>query len=164
MSLQARCRASTAALADALGLVLMYPKQWAWASVDLANRKAAMFDKAFFQDLWLYTMLVAPAPVGALIGLKYAKEQSKRARAISFVCSCFLGVICAGLTSEMIDALRNRPFAIAMITVVSASVSMEVMAGVQALVRGFSTDPMGWIDKMMGFADRFIDSWRKARS
>jgi hypothetical protein len=57
-----------------------------------------MIDRQDLRDAWQYVLLIAPAPVGALIGLRYAVEQSARARAATWLCSCGMEVM-AGLNT-----------------------------------------------------------------
>lgn len=44
-------------------------------------------NKQDLRDIWQYVMLIAPAPIGALIGMRYAVDQTPKARAYTGPCS-----------------------------------------------------------------------------
>ena len=48
-------------------------------------------NKQDLRDIWQYVMLIAPAPIGALIGMRYAVDQTPKARAYTGPCSMGLG-------------------------------------------------------------------------
>lgn len=113
-----------------------------------------MLDRADLRDAWQYVVLIAPAPVGALIGLRYAVEQSARARAATWLCSCFLGIIFGPWVGEL---LAMSASGIAVATVVVAAIGMELMAGLNAAARAFGADPLGVFAKAWSI-------WRGGRS
>jgi len=103
-----------------------------------------MIDRQDLRDAWQYVMLIAPAPLGALIGIRYATEQTPRARAFTWLCSCALGVIVGPWTGELF-ALSAAGVAVA--TVVAAALGMEVMAGLATAVRSFAANPLDFLGK-----------------
>jgi FtsH-binding integral membrane protein len=103
-----------------------------------------MIDRQDLRDAWQYVLLIAPAPLGALIGLRYATEQAPRARAFTWLCSCALGAIVGPWLGEL---LALSPAGVAVATLVTAAVGMEVMAGVAAAARAFAADPLGFLGK-----------------
>ena len=96
--------------------------------------------------MWQYVLLIAPAPVGALIGQRYAVDQTPRARAVTWLCSCALGVIAGPWLGELLD-LSTAGVAVA--TVVAAAVGMEIMAGLATAARAFDADPFGVLAKAL---------------
>jgi hypothetical protein len=110
-----------------------------------------MIGRDDLRDAWHYVLLIAPAPVGALIGVRYATEQSPRARAVSWLCACALGVIAGPWLGEL---LGLSAAGIAVATVVTAAVGMEVMAGLATAARAFAADPLGFVAKALSL-------WRK---
>jgi hypothetical protein len=104
-----------------------------------------MIDRQDLRDFWQYVMLVAPAPLGALIGMRYAIEQSPKARALTWLCSCGLGVIVGPFARELFGLSE---YGAAVATVVVASVGMELMAGLNTAARSFSSDPFGVLAKL----------------
>ena len=101
-----------------------------------------MIDRSDLRDAWQTVLLIAPAPLGALIGLRYAVEQSPRARALTWLCSCMLGVIAGPWLGEL---LALSPAGVALATMVTAAVGMEVMAGLAGAARVFALDPLGFL-------------------
>lgn len=94
--------------------------------------------------LWDYVLLIAPAPLGALIGLRYATQLSKRQQAANFGLSGLLGVFVALWLGELFNLSR---LGVAVATIVACAVGMEVMAGLVAAARAFSADPIGFLGK-----------------
>ena len=110
-----------------------------------------MIDRQDLRELWQYVLLIAPAPIGALIGLRYATEQTPRARAVTWLCSCGLGVIAGPWAGELL-ALSAAGVAVA--TVVTAAVGMEVMAGLASAARAFAADPLGFVARALSLFRR----------
>lgn len=110
-----------------------------------------MIDRQELHDAWQYILLIAPAPIGALIGLRYAVEQTPRVRALTFLCSMGLGAIVGAFVGEF---WQLGPAAVAFTTVVAASIGMEVMAGLNVAARFFSADPLGFLGKAFELAAR----------
>ena len=117
-------------------------------------------DRSDLRTAWDLILLVAPAAIGALIGLRYATEQSPRARAATWLCSCGLGLATGNLAGESF-ALSANGTAIA--TIVAAAVGMEIMAGLQTLARGFARDPLGIAQQLLELAGRLIDALQRRR-
>lgn len=103
-----------------------------------------MIDRQDLREAWQYILLIAPAPIGALIGMRYAIEQTPRARALTFLCSMGLGAFAGAFAGEF---WQLGSAAVAIATVVAASVGMEIMAGLHAAARSFAADPLGFIGK-----------------
>jgi hypothetical protein len=110
-----------------------------------------MFDRQDLRDVWQYVMLIAPAPLGALIGMRYATEQTPRARALTWLCSCALGVIAGPWVGELLAA---SVAGVAVATMVSAALGMEVMAGLATAARSFATDPIAFLGKALAIFRR----------
>jgi hypothetical protein len=110
-----------------------------------------MIDRQDLRDAWQYVMLIAPAPLGALIGMRYATEQTSRARAFTWLCSCALGVIVGSWMGEL---LAPSAAGVAVATVVSAALGMEVMAGLATAVRSFAADPIAFLDRAVAIFRR----------
>ena len=103
-----------------------------------------MIDRDDLRTAWHYVVLIAPAPIGALIGLRYAVDQTPRARAITWLCSCALGVFIGPWLGELL-ALSAAGVAVA--TVITAAVGMEIVAGFATAARAFAADPLGFLEK-----------------
>ena len=101
-------------------------------------------DRQDLRDAWQYVLLIAPAPIGALIGLRYAVEQSARARALSWLCSCGIGISAGPWLGELLNLTASG---VSVATIVAAAVGMEVIAGVNAAARAFAADPLGFLAK-----------------
>jgi hypothetical protein len=110
-----------------------------------------MIGREDLRDAWQYVLLIAPAPVGALIGIRYAIEQTPRARAVTWLCSCALGVIVGPWLGELL-ALSAAGVAVA--TVITAAVGMEIMAGLATAARAFALDPLGFLAKALSLLRR----------
>lgn len=110
-----------------------------------------MLDRQDLREAWQYVLLIAPAPIGALIGIRYATEQTPRARAVTWLCSCALGVIAGPWLGEM---LALSPAGVAVATVVTAAVGMEIMAGFASAARAFAADPLGFVVKALSILRR----------
>jgi hypothetical protein len=110
-----------------------------------------MLDRQDLRDAWQYVLLIAPAPIGALIGIRYATEQTPRVRAVTWLCSCGLGVIAGPWIGELLEL---TPAGVAVATVVTAAVGMEVMAGFASAARAFASDPLGFIGKALSMLRR----------
>ena len=105
-----------------------------------------MIDRQDLRDAWGYVLLIAPAPIGALIGLRYAIEQTPKARSVNWLCSCGLGIVTGPWLGELFNLTASG---IAVATVVASAVGMELMAGLNTAARAFAADPFGIVDKMM---------------
>src|SRR3954465_8541833 len=93
-----------------------------------------MIDRQDLRDAWQYVLLIALAPVGALIGLRYAVEQSARARAATWLCSCGIGITVGPWMGELFGLSASG---VSVATIVAAAVGMEVMAGLNTAARTF---------------------------
>ena len=103
-----------------------------------------MIDRQDLRDAWQYVLLIAPAPIGALIGLRYAVNQTPRARAVTWLCSCGIGITAGPWVGEL---LNLTPSGVSVATIVAAAIGMEVMAGLNAAARAFASDPLGFLGK-----------------
>lgn len=117
-----------------------------------------MIDKSDFRALWEMVMVVAPAPVGALIGLRYAKDQTPRARAVTWLCSSFLACFAGPVTGEVVTLSPNG---IAIATMVWAAFGMEVMAGLAFAFQSFARDPFGALGKAFDLAAQAANVFRR---
>jgi hypothetical protein len=109
------------------------------------SRGGPMIDRQDLRDFWQYVMLIAPAPIGALIGMRYALEQTPKARALTWLCSCGIGVIGGPFAGEL---WALSPSGVAVTTTVTAAVGMEIMAGLNTAARSFAADPFGVVTKV----------------
>lgn len=105
-----------------------------------------MIDRQDLKDAWGYVLLIAPPLVGALIGLRYAKQLSKGEQFTNYVCSTFVGALAGQVLAERWGLSMVE---VALLTVVLTSVSMELLAGFYSLAQTFASDPLGLIDKAM---------------
>jgi len=119
-----------------------------------------MIERSDLRAVWHFLMLIAPAAIGALIGLRYATEQTPRARAATWVCSCGLGIVAGNLAGESFALSANGT---AIITIVAAATGMELMAGLQALARGFARDPLGTAGQAIDTLARLIDALNRRK-
>jgi hypothetical protein len=110
-----------------------------------------MISRQDLHELWQYVLLIAPAPIGALIGLRYAVEQSARARAATWLCSCGIGITVGPWLGELLGLSASG---ISVATIVAAAVGMEVMAGLNAAARAFAADPLGFLAKALSIFRR----------
>ena len=110
-----------------------------------------MIGREDLRELWQYVLLIAPAPIGALIGLRYAVEQSARARAATWLCSCAVGITVGPWLGELLGLSTSG---VAVATIVAAAVGMEVMAGLNTAARAFATDPMGFLGRALSIFRR----------
>ena len=111
-------------------------------------------DRGDLKSVWELILLVSPAPLGALIGLRYATALSKRQQASNFLCSLGLGYFSGALAGALWPTLTHN--AIALLTIAMTAASMEIMAGIFALARGFAADPFSWIGKMLDLVMRVL--------
>jgi hypothetical protein len=110
-----------------------------------------MISRQDLHELWQYVLLIAPAPIGALIGQRYAVEQSARARAASWLCSCAVGITVGPWLGELLGLSASG---VAVATIVAAAVGMEVMAGLNAAARAFAADPLGFLGRALSIFRR----------
>jgi hypothetical protein len=110
-----------------------------------------MLDRQDLRDAWQYILLIAPAPLGALIGLRYAVQQTPRQQAFNFFLSCGLGFFVGWWAGEL---LVLSAAGVAVTTIVSCAVGMELMAGLLTAARGFAADPFGFLGKALDIAGR----------
>lgn len=110
-------------------------------------------DKSDLRTLWEYALLIAPAPIGALIGMGYAKEQSPRARTVSWLCSLVVGAVGGPFAGEYVTL---SPYGVAIATIVAAAVGLEIIAGVHFVARSFASDPFGVVGKLLDVVARIF--------
>jgi len=103
-----------------------------------------MIDREDLREVWQYVLLIAPAPIGALIGLRYATEMTKRQQAINFLLACCLGAFVGWWAGELLSLSKAG---VAVATIVACAVGMEVMAGLVIAARAFAADPFGFLTK-----------------
>lgn len=110
-----------------------------------------MFDKAILRELWDYAVLIAPAPIGALIGMRYATDHSPRAQTINWLCSMVMGAIGGAVLGERLQLTRLET---ALATIVVAAVAMELIAGIKTAAAWWARDPFALLDKVLGLFRR----------
>jgi hypothetical protein len=114
------------------------------------TRGVVMIDRQDLRELWGLLLMIAPAPIGALIGLRYAKQMTRGEQTINYVCSTFTGALAGQVVAERYGLGLVE---VALLTVVLTSVSMEMLAGFYGLARAFAGDPLGLLGKA-------LDLWR----
>ena len=90
--------------------------------------------------LELMGALSPPAFFGALIGLRYAKDQTLQQSGVNFLISAGLGIVAGGVSGEV---WHFGPWVVSAIGILAAVVGMDVIAGIRAVSGQFSTDPLG---------------------
>lgn len=103
------------------------------------------------QWLWDAISPLVPPMLGALIGLRYAKELSKRDRVVSWVCSAGAGIYLGAAIGEFyglgLKVIGGAMFIIAML-------SSELAAAVISAIRQWAADPVTtfrrWRDAWLG--------------
>ena len=81
-----------------------------------------------------------PPAFGALIGLRWAKEQSPRQRVLSFFGGFGLAVYFGPAIAELLSLGPKTTIAVGILT---AIVGMDAIGGLMAAVSGFRADPVG---------------------
>ena len=81
-----------------------------------------------------------PPAFGALIGLRWAKDQTPKQKAFSFVTGFGLAVYFAPAIAELFSLGPKATVAVGILT---AIVGMDVVGGLIAVTSQFRTDPTG---------------------
>jgi hypothetical protein len=81
-----------------------------------------------------------PPALGALIGLRWAREQSPTQKVVSFGLSFGLGVYFGPAVAEL---LSLGPKAAVAAGILIAVIGMDVIGGLLALAAAFRSDPIG---------------------
>lgn len=119
-----------------------------------------MIDRADIRAAWEMFLLLAPAPIGALIGLRYATEQTAKARTVTWLSSCGLAVF----AGPVVGSWWPRGLSTneqALVTIVCAAIGMEILAGIIAAARAFARDPFGVLGTALDLAGRAAGVFRK---
>lgn len=117
-----------------------------------------MIDRSDLKAALDLLVIVAPAPLGALIGLRYAKEQSRQASAVTWICSCGLAAFAAPMVAQYVPLTDHG---VALVTIVIAATGMEVMAGLVAASRAFAADPFGVVGKVFDLMGQAASVFRR---
>lgn len=92
-----------------------------------------------------------PPAFGALIGLRWAKEQTRQQKAFSFLCGFGLAVYFAPAIAETFDLGPKSTVAVGILT---AIIGMDAIGGLMAVSAQFKKDPSGtvraWLDTWLG--------------
>lgn len=96
-----------------------------------------------------------PATFGALIGLRYTKQQSSRQKVLSFAGGFALGVYMGPAIAEF---LTLGPKMTAAAGILTAVLGMDVIGGLVAVISQFSENPVQtgrrWINAWFGRSDQ----------
>lgn len=100
------------------------------------------------EEKWSWLNVLAPylpPAFGAMIGLRWATEQTPFQRVVSFVSGFGLGVWFGPAISEALDLLESHPKATVAIGILTAIVGMDVIGGLIVAVVAFRKDPIGTV-------------------
>jgi hypothetical protein len=95
--------------------------------------------------------LLAPPAFGALIGMRYAKDQTLKQRGAGFLTAFFLSVY---MTPALAEAVNLGPKATVAAGILVAIVGMDIVGALIATIAQLKNDPMGtikgWVDMWLG--------------
>lgn len=111
-------------------------------------------DRQDLHSIWDFILLISPAPIGALIGLRYAKTLTPIQQTSNFLCSLIVGYFSGALVGDIWPGISHN--AVALATVVATAMSMEIMAGLLGIARAFSSDPFGAATKILDIVGRIF--------
>jgi hypothetical protein len=95
-----------------------------------------MTDRIPWEELAPYL----PPAFGAMIGLRWAKEQSAKQKVLSFFSGFGLAVYFGPALAELLSLGPKATIAVGILT---AIVGMDVIGGLMAASAAFRTDPVG---------------------
>lgn len=101
-------------------------------------------EKSDFRAAWDILALFVPPMLGAYIGMRYAVDQTPKAKVMTFIASAVLACYLGPAASEY---FALRPSAASAMTIVMASLGMELVAGLIFLARQFATAPLDIVRK-----------------
>lgn len=110
-----------------------------------------IMDRQDWKSVWELILAISPAPIGALIGLRYAAALTRKQQTTNFLCSLMVGYFGGAVVGEVWELSSN---ATALTTIVTTAASMEIMAGVLGIARAFAADPFGVFGKMLDLVGR----------
>jgi len=104
-----------------------------------------------FESIVDYLWPLVPPALGAFLGLRYAKEQTKGDRVLSWFCSAVLGIYLGPAIGEH---MALGPKTTVGVSFLIAMVGAEVGAVAVAALRQWAADPVGtfrkWRDAWLG--------------
>lgn len=83
---------------------------------------------------------IPPSLIGAFIGAAYAKDQTDRQRAASFVISAGFSVYA---TAAIAENLHWGPATLAIVAILGAVIGTDIVGGIKAAGRSWKVDPFG---------------------
>lgn len=101
-------------------------------------------EKSDLRAAWDVLAMFVPPMLGAYIGMRYAVDQTPKAKVMSFVASAILACYFGPAVSEY---FALRPSAASAVSIVMAAVGMEIVAGFIFLARQFATAPLDIVRK-----------------
>lgn len=101
-------------------------------------------EKSDFRAAWDIAALFVPPLLGAYIGLRYAVDQTPKAKVLSFASSAVLACYFGPAVSEYFVL---RPSGASAVSIVMAAVGMEIVAGFIFIARQFATAPLDIVRK-----------------
>lgn len=111
-------------------------------------------DRQDLKAVWEFLLLISPAPIGALIGLRYATALTPRQQTSNFLCSLGIGYFAGALVGDVWPDISHN--AVALATIASTAASMEIMAGVLSVARSFAADPFAAVSKVLDVVARIL--------
>lgn len=93
---------------------------------------------------WLADLAVyLPPAFGALLGLRYAKDQTPKEKAVSALFGFGVSVYFAPAIAEVLGHLPDKsPRIFVVIAILTAMLGMDILAGVVAVTKGFASAPL----------------------
>jgi hypothetical protein len=84
-----------------------------------------------------------PPAFGALLGLRWAKDQTHRQKAVSFAFGVGVSVYFAPAIAEVLGHMPDKsPRIFAVISILTAMLGMDILAGVVAMGKAFANSPL----------------------
>ena len=101
-------------------------------------------ERSDIRAAWDVLALFVPPMLGAYIGLRYAVDQTPKAKVLSFASSAVLACYFGPAVSEYFVL---RPSAASAVSIVMAAVGMEIVAGFIFIARQFAAAPLDIVRK-----------------
>lgn len=84
-----------------------------------------------------------PPAFGALVGLRWAKDQTPKQKAVTFLFGFGVSVYFAPAIAELLGHLPDKsPRIFVVIAILTALLGMDILAGVVALAKSFAASPL----------------------
>lgn len=110
-----------------------------------------VIDRQDLRDAWDVLWPFVPPSLGAYFGLRYAVEQSKRQRVVTWFCSAFLSLYLGQAVGEYWSLGTKST---AGVSIIIAMLLSDLLGVVVAATRQWTSDPVGtfrrWRDAWLG--------------